>query len=158
MTKIITAATAALALALASPAGAEPGNRSDREIGNILLGLTVLAIAGAALSDNRDRGTTRPQPQPQPPQHWQHGRHDSNHEPYRPQNTWSRDLPGQCLMGVPTRSGPINLYTTGCMDQFGVRTEFLPTVCERDIDSFGANRNGYDPQCLTRNGFRTAGR
>lgn len=135
-TKVI--AVAALVSAGATQASA---NNRDEELGRIIGGVALLTILGLALSDNNNAGPRHhvsPRPTPEP------------HPVRLPR------LPAQCVMGVPTHQGPVEIYGARCLQQEYRFADRLPSQCATTVDgAWGGTRRGYDPRCLELDGFRS---
>ena len=132
--------TASLIVTGVTASQAQAGDKRTR---NLLLGVTTLAIIGAAIaSDRRDDrrahvGTSNPRP--------------GLHPRPLPPRLRRGDLPRRCLRTIPTRDGgSIRMYGARCMDRHYARADQLPRECRQRIWTQNGTRRGYSAQCLRR--------
>lgn len=131
---ITAVATVALITATATQAAATDNRNPD--VGQVIGGLALLTIIGLALTEDR-----RAEP-----------RRDTV---VRPVPANGQRLPVQCLIGVPTSHGPVDIYGARCLEQEYRFADRLPARCATTVDgAWGGARRGYDPRCLEINGFR----
>ena len=139
-----------LCLSAANPAAAD-NQREDRT--RLLLGLTALAVIGAALAD-------APEAEPRTS--------EANHRGIRPGSGWADlgaqerqrhaarfALPGQCLQTVRAGGNRLELYDWSCLDRRYAGVNQLPAQCAVRFYTANGPRDGFDPQCLRDAGYRS---
>ncbi len=134
------AASAALAVAGAAPAQADP---DARDIISLLAGLAALGIIANA-------GNGHPAPQPYHPAPQPHHPAPPTYHPAPPPVVYN--LPGKCLVKVQTKFGWERAYDSDCLWRAGYHRA-LPQQCAR------GGRNGnhwtqvYAEYCLRQHGY-----
>jgi len=140
MTKTFISGILAASLTLTS-IGAAPAYADGRnDLRNILTGLAIIAIIGAAIDQNNGRGN---------------GSATVNRPSYGgnaiPRN--QRRLPTRCFRQANTRNGPLNFFGRGCLQNNYRFTRLLPQRCEITVRTRNGNRQGYLARCLRRAGY-----
>lgn len=166
---LVTAASIAVAGLTANQAEA-----SDKRTRNFLLGVTALAIIGAAIADNDKKGgayTSTHNPYPPRPRGHDHNDHHSGWNghghghnggprpvvtprPVPPRVTLS-ELPQRCVRHVADRSGPRTVYETTCVQRHYKYAGYLPESCRNNFWSGGTKINGYTQRCLINTPVKT---
>lgn len=153
MRQHLIAATAAVALMIATVTPAHADGLDREDAGKLLIGLAAIAVLGAAL--NRDGDDDRRMVQ-------------RTHGGTGTQRGWSdlhdretarqdarRALPASCLRWVETRYGHQRIFGQRCLEQNYTRHAHLPARCAVRLYSGNGPRNGFDPHCLRDAGFTT---
>ncbi|APO87918.1 hypothetical protein [Marivivens sp. JLT3646] len=153
MFKTVTAGLTALSLALSVPTTAQAGND---DVAKALAGLAMIAIVGAALSDNNGRA----QVQVTPPQTYPNRREGARgHDDHRRDN-WGHNarrvspLPEACSIELNRRGETRELYNSRCLRRTYANFDALPSDCQTTYRRNGHTRNGYNASCLRQYGFR----
>lgn len=143
---------AALALAPAAPAVAEPGGQ---DYAKILLGLLAAGAIVNALQNERERERQAQRNRNQPTA-WVRDRH---HGQNRGRGQGRFVLPARCEFEVRTRSGWTDVLGKTCLDNAGVRVSRLPNECAFEVRTERGRRTVYGERCLRDYGYRVeAGR
>ena len=146
MKNFVIAGLASLSLGLASPT---PVVADTDDVAKVIAGIALLSILGSAISSGAEaevRAEPRytvpdPRPNPRPRYHQQ-----------------TRELPIQCLRGVATQRGPVDIYGQRCLMKNYRDTWRLPANCRVEIRGVHGESQGFTPECLSRYGYRTARR
>ena len=154
MFKTVTAGLTALSLALSVPTTAHAGND---DVAKALAGLALIAIVGAALSDNNGRA----QVQVTPPQTYPNRREGvRGHDDHRRGN-WGHNarrvapLPEACSIELSRHGETRELYNSRCLRRTYANFDALPSDCQTTYRQNGHTRNGFNASCLRQYGFRT---
>ena len=154
MFKTVTAGLTALSLALSVPTTAQAGND---DVAKALAGLALIAIVGAALSDNNGRT----QVQVTPPQSYPNRREGvRSHDEHRSDN-WGHNarrvalLPEACSIELNRHGETRELYNSRCLRRTYANFDALPSDCQTTYRQNGHTRNGFNASCLRQYGFRT---
>lgn len=166
---LVSAAAVAVAGLTASQA-----NALDKRTRNVILGVTALAILGAAASqadsnngyvprryDDDDRDHPR---HGHGHGHW-HGHADDDHprgpapgihpRPVPPRVIFS-ELPDRCAFTVRTRGGPARMFETRCLRRNYAHANRLPNSCRRTVKLGSKNIDAYGGACLRERSNSTA--
>lgn len=153
MLKSLIAGITALSLATATPATAQGLDRED--VGKLLIGLAAVAVIGAAIEENRSNTQTSP------------AHHSNNWNGINRNNNWSginpnggnhvrrSVLPHDCLRRVETRFGTQRMFGKRCLERNYRHVSNLPRRCEVRVFTSNGPRDGFDPQCLRQQGYRS---
>ena len=152
MFKPLIAGLTALSLTIATVAPAQAQGLSRDDTGKLLIGLTALAVLGAAINNNdRDK---EPATQVHDRDQWSqqgrgngHGWGNLNHQNNR------RVLPGECLRGIETRFGTQRMFVQRCLERNYRQVNSLPARCAVRVYSNDGPRQGFDPLCLREEGY-----
>lgn len=147
MFKPLIAGVTALSLVFATAAPVQANGLDREDAGKLLIGLTALAVLGAALDNNSSQRESAPQTQVRD----RDNRHPQGWNGHR-QNRMT--LPGDCLRGVQTRFGTQRMFIRQCLTRNDVRLRDLPRRCEVRAYTNDGPRNGYDPLCMREAGYR----
>ena len=158
MFKPLIAGITALSLTLATttPLHAQGMNRED--VGKLLIGLAAVAVIGAAIEENRDRGRDQSTTVHDRPQ-WNGINRNNNWSDLNHNHRTSRDarrvLPSACLRNVETRFGTQRMFGKRCLERNYRHASRLPERCAVRLYSSNGPRQGFDPHCLREQGFRS---
>jgi hypothetical protein len=143
---------AALALAPAAPAIAQPGGE---DYAKVLLGLLAAGAIVNALQNERERERQAQRNRYQPVE-WERDRHHG-HNHRRGQGRFV--LPARCEFEVRTRRGWTDVLGKTCLENEGVRVSRLPDACAFEVRTERGRRTVYGERCLRDFGYRVeAGR
>ncbi|MDV7141088.1 hypothetical protein R3X27_00190 [Tropicimonas sp. TH_r6] len=173
MFKTLTAATLSIALATTSLAPSPAMAQNRENVAPILFGLSVLAIAAAAMHDNNDKKKARKKHRPAPPvarakpapavQAPVQPPKPKVAKVKRPREAVvvkpakkRRVLPRACERNFNVANGGRTFLMKRCLINEGVRVSKLPDRCERAIEVRGGRKTltGWKRNCLKREGFR----
>lgn len=157
MFKPLIAGLTALSLTFATVAPAQAQGLSREDTSKLIIGLTALAVLGAAINNNNDRDkeparqahdrNDRDRWAPQSHGNRGHGWGNLN----RQNNRW--ELPGECLRGIETRFGTQRMFVQRCLERNYRHVNSLPARCAVRVYSNDGPRQGYDPLCLREEGY-----
>ena len=152
MLKPLIAGLTALSLTFATVAPAQAQGLSREDTGKLLIGLTALAVLGAAINDNeRDK---KPATQAHDREQWsQQGRGNGHGWGNLNRQNNRRELPGECLRGIETRFGTQRMFVQRCLERNYHHVASLPARCAVRVYSNDGPRQGYDPLCLREAGY-----
>ena len=153
LTHLVGAAAIALA-ATSAPAVAQ--DRNNEAVGNAIIGLTFLALVGAAMAnsdDDRPTAQTNTQPDQHRPNLWgqaregvqtrDNGRHDRG---------WHADrlapLPDECLSARLINRQARLVYGQTCLNRNYSDVAQLRNQCRVTFDTQRGLHQGYDADCL----------
>ncbi len=153
MYKTFIAGITALSLTFA-PVQVSAEGMTDRQIGQLILGLVAAGIIGKAISDNNRDDDAAPTPIPLPPR---------NLAPLRQQQPTGRQneahsrngLPSNCLNSYETQRGEQSIFGARCLDRNYAQARSLPDQCFIRLRTYDGPVQGYTPSCLREYGFRT---
>ena len=153
LTHLIGAAAIALA---ASSAPAVAQDRNNEAVGNAIIGLTFLALVGAAFanSDNdRPSVQSNVQPDQQRQNAWGHGRDGvRTRDNGRQDRGWHADrlapLPDECLSARLINREARLVYGQTCLNRNYSDVAQLRNQCRVTFDTQRGLRQGYDADCL----------
>lgn len=155
--KTLIATVLAATLALTTSAAPVQAGDREEEIGAILFGLATLAIIAKSLEDRQD-DDRRPRAQVQvTPTYPRDGgivlprSHGPGAIPAH-----RRVLPRECFVRVDTRSGPVRMFGSRCLQNTYRFADQLPRRCLITLEGPRHTRTGYSPQCLRDRGFTMA--
>lgn len=131
MTRKLTAAIAAAAVALTSMIATPAAAISDEDALKLLLGALAVGVIVQNLNDNNNRRAP-------------------SRSHYSPRG---RVIPGECVFDIRTRRGPKEVVGERCVARSGFRAE-LPSACAIDIRGDRRDRTVYGVNCLRERGFR----
>jgi len=154
MFKTVTAGLTALSLALSVPTTAQAGND---DIAKALAGLAMIAIVGAALSDNNGRANV----QVTPTQSYSNRRQDVRDQDHHRRDDWGHGsrraapLPEVCSVELNRHGETRDVFNSRCLRRTYANYDVLPSDCQTTYRQNGHARNGLDASCLRQYGFRT---
>lgn len=154
MLKPLIAGLTALSLTFATAAPAQAQGLSREDTGKLLIGLTALAVLGAAINDKKDE--KKPETQVRDRDQWsQQGRGNGHGWGNLNRQNDRRELPGECLRSVETRFGTQRMFVQRCLERNYRQVNSLPARCAVRVYSNDGPRQGYDPLCLREAGYRS---
>ena len=170
MMKTAIAGLAALSMTLtAVPVQAQSHDTTTQhqDIATALFGLLVLGIAAKALTQDNDRADSYTPPvvrhTPDRIAPDRGGLRNDNRPGWSDRTdrvaprvtVHPRALPASCIRVVDTRYGQHRIFGRNCLREKHRAFDRLPARCEVRIHGSNGVRNGFDPQCLRAEGYRT---